>query len=438
MNSLSAGFALAWRNLWRNRRRSLVTISSLALGFAAITLFSGYVRATYNVLGNIAIHSEAIGHLQINKKGWETDGKLNPGKYLLKPDEVSRIQQAVSRAHPGAKAMPRLSAMGLLSNGQSSTIFVARGIHPDDFAAIRGPFRDLPGALSDNKPQGVTLGEGLANTLKLKLGDSGSLLASTVQGQANAADVDVTGTFNTSNALTNDKLIIMPLTMAQDLIDAKGRAEALTVMLPVAEPPKHKISWPEAVIMAYRQMPPQQQEVERVRSRILEELRASGLADALEVSIWQEMSAFYSQARVLFDMIFSMMLIVVVAVVVLSIANAMGMAVVERTREIGTLRAIGLRRSGITRMFISEAVLVVVLGLIAGLVLATLTRHGVNAAQIMYVPPNNTQAVQVYIDFDLWRTVFAGFALATLAVFAAFVPARRAAAHPITESLGHV
>jgi putative ABC transport system permease protein len=438
MNSISASFSLAWRNLWRNRRRSLVTISSLALGFAAITLFSGYVRANYNVLGNISIHSEAIGHLQINKKGWETEGKLNPGKYLLKPDEITRIQEAVYRAHPEAKAMPRLSAMGLLSNGQSSTIFVARGVHPDDFATIRGPFRDLPGGLPMDQPQGVTLGEGLASTLKLNLGDSGSILATTVQGQANAADIDVTGVFNTSNVMTNDKLIIMPLAMAQDLIDAKGRAEALTVMLPVSKPPNHKISWHEATIMAYREVPPQQEEVKRVRERIYEELRASGLDKELDVSIWQEMSAFYSQARVLFDMIFSMMLIVVVAVIVLSIANAMGMAVVERTREIGTLRAIGLRRSGITRMFISEAILVVVVGLIAGLVLATLTRHGVNTAQIMYVPPNNTQAVQVYIDFDLWRTVFAGFALATLAVVAAFVPARRAAAHPITESLGHV
>jgi putative ABC transport system permease protein len=438
MNTLSSSFALAWRNLWRNRRRSLVTISSLAFGFAAITLFSGYVRATYNVLGNIAIHSEAIGHLQINKKGWNTEGKLQPGKYLLKSGEIAQIQEAVQRAYPDARAMPRLSAMGLLSNGQTSTIFVARGIQPDDLATIRGPFRDLPGALNGQTPSGVTLGEGLADTLKLKVGDSGSVLSSTIQGQANAADIDVTGTFNTSNALTNDKLIIMPLSMAQDLVDARGRAEALTVMLPVAKPPAHQISWPEAVIMAYRQTPPQQDEVNQVRDRILHELAASGLDQELEVAIWQEMSAFYSQARVLFDMIFSMMLVVVVAVVVLSIANAMGMAVVERTREIGTLRAIGLRQSGIRRMFVSEALLVVVLGIVSGLALATLTRHGVNAAEIMYVPPNNTQSVQVYIDFDLWRTILAGFALATLAVIAAFLPARRAAAHPITESLGHV
>lgn len=148
MNTLSSSLALAWRNLWRNRRRSLVTISSLAFGFAAITLFSGYVRATYNVLGNIAIHSEAIGHLQINKKGWNTEGKLQPGKYLLKPGEIAQIQEAVQRAYPDARAMPRLSAMGLFSNGQTSTIFVARGIQPDDLATIRGPFRDLPGALN--------------------------------------------------------------------------------------------------------------------------------------------------------------------------------------------------------------------------------------------------------------------------------------------------
>lgn len=438
MNLLLSNFGLAWRNLWRNRRRSLVTISSLAFGFAAITLFSGYVRATYNVLGNIAVHSEAIGHLQINKRGWQTEGKLHPTKYLLKESEIAKISQAVSRSMPGTKVMPRLSAMGLLSNGQTSTIFVARGIAPGDLATIRGPFRDLPGALFDASPHGVTLGEGLASTLKMKVGDSGSILASTIHGQANAADVDVTGTFNTSNALTNDKLILMPLTMAQEILDAKGRAEALTIMLPVAPPPKHKISWPEAVRMAYQQVPPQEQEVKALRDKIMHELKTSGLDQDLEISTWQEMSAFYSQARVLFDMIFSMMLIVVVAIVVLSIANAMSMSVVERTREIGTLRAIGLRRTGITAMFVCEAILLVILGTAAGIVLANLTRHGVNAAEIMYVPPNNTQAVQVYIDFDMLRTIVAGVALSILAVFAAFVPARRAAGNPITESLGHV
>jgi putative ABC transport system permease protein len=438
MSMLRNHVALAWRNLWRNRRRSLVTISSLAFGFAAITLFSGYVRATYNVLGNIAVHSEAIGHLQINKKGWQTEGKLHPTRYLLKDAEIARIAAAVKRASPGAKVMPRLSAMGLLSNGQSSTIFVARGIAPDDLATIRGPFRDLPGALSNERPHGVTLGEGLAQTLKLKVGDSASILASTVHGQANAADVDVTGTYNTSNAMTNDKLILMPLDMTQEILDAKGRAEALTVMLPVAPPPKHKISWEEAVRMAYQQVPPQAQETEALRIRVMEELSAAGLDKELEISTWQEMSAFYSQARVLFDMIFSMMLIVVVAIVVLSIANAMSMSVVERTREIGTLRAIGLRRSGITAMFVYEAALLVVLGTAAGVLLANLTRHGVNAAEIMYVPPNNTQAVQVYIDFDMLRTVVAGISLSALAVFAAFVPARRAARNSITESLGHV
>ncbi|MDO9237538.1 MAG: FtsX-like permease family protein [Aquabacterium sp.] len=438
MNLLLSNFSLAWRNLWRNRRRSFVTISSLAFGFAAITLFSGYVRAIYNVLGNVSIHSEAIGHLQINKRGLQTEGKLHPAKYLLNEAAIAKISQAVNRAAPNAKIMPRLSVMGLLSNGQASTIFIGRGIAPDDLAAIRGPFRDFPGALSNENPHGITLGEGLANTLKLNLGDSGAILASTIHGQANAADVDVTGAFNTSNLLTNDKLILMPLNMAQDILDAKGRAESLTIMLPVAAPPKHKISLPEAVRMAYQQMPPQEEETNALRSRIMAELKVSGLDQEMEISTWQEMSIFYGQSRAMFDMIFSMMFVVVVSIVVLSIANAMSMSVVERTREIGTLRAIGLRRSGISAMFVCEAVLLVILGTASGVILATLTRYGVNAAEIMWMPPNSTQAVQMYIGFDMLRTVVAGIALAALAVFAAFVPARRAAGNSITESLGHV
>jgi hypothetical protein len=91
---------LAWRNLWRNRRRSAATILSLAFGFAAVALFAGYTSAVYVALSNAAIHAELIGHLTINRQGWQTEGKLHPDKYLLTAGEtITGLRDAASAAH---------------------------------------------------------------------------------------------------------------------------------------------------------------------------------------------------------------------------------------------------------------------------------------------------------------------------------------------------
>ena len=428
-------FNLAWRNLWRNRRRSLVTILSLAFGFAAVALFAGYTSAIYAALSNSAIHAELIGHLSVNRNGWQTEGKLHPEKYLLTAEEIAKVRTIVEKRLPGASVIPKLSSSGLLSNGHSSTIFIASGIAPADLNTLRGLFRNAPGALHDDKPSGVTVGQGLADILGLKVGESASLLASTIHGQANAADADITDSVNTGNMATNDKLMFMPLAMAQSLMDAPGRAESLTILLPDSAV-KGRATQDERIRDMYTQSAPSEQESSALRDQLSADFQNDGLD--VQVRTWQEMSAFFRQVKGMYDMIFALMLAVVLAIVVLSIANAMSMAVVERTREIGTLRAIGVRRAGITQMFVDEALMLVLVGIVAGLALTALTRWGVNAANIRYVPPGNTISVPVYIGFDMVRTAVAAMVLAVLAVGAAFLPARRAARHPIIESLGHV
>ncbi len=140
----------------------------------------------------------------------------------------------------------------------------------------------------------------------------------------------------------------------------------------------------------------------------------------------------------MFDMIFSFILAIVLTIVVMSVANAMGMSVVERTREIGTLRAIGLRRAGVVRLFVTEALLLVGLGCLAGMALTLLVRAGVNAAGLSYIPPNATDRVLLLVGLDGARMLSTSGLLGLLGLVAAFFPARRAARRPVTESLAHV
>jgi putative ABC transport system permease protein len=112
--------------------------------------------------------------------------------------------------------------------------------------------------------------------------------------------------------------------------------------------------------------------------------------------------------------------------------------VVERTREIGTLRAIGLKRSGVVRLFATESMLLTLIGCIAGLVITLLVRWGVNNANLFYIPPNSASPMPLLVDMDIGRTLLAFILLGVVGTLAAYMPARRAAKKDIIDALGHV
>jgi putative ABC transport system permease protein len=116
----------------------------------------------------------------------------------------------------------------------------------------------------------------------------------------------------------------------------------------------------------------------------------------------------------------------------------MGMTVIERTREIGTLRAIGLKRSGVIRLFATESLLLSLIGCVTGLLLALTTRWGINLANISYTPPNSASAVPLLVDIDAGRVVFTFVLMCAIGTLAAYLPARRAAKSDIIDALGHV
>jgi len=128
----------------------------------------------------------------------------------------------------------------------------------------------------------------------------------------------------------------------------------------------------------------------------------------------------------------------VIVIVMMSIINTMSMAVVERTREIGTLRALGMRRWDISWLFSVEGVLLVVLGGLVGVALTLVLAWVVNQAGFSYVPPNNTDAVLLQVDVVPWVMLQAFLFLGLVAALAALLPARRAARMVIVDAMGHV
>jgi len=404
---------LASRNLVRNLRRSAVTVIAIAAGYAAISLFGGYIANVYSGLKDQAVRGERLGHLTIYKRGMLNEGRLKPLKYLFSPEESARINEVV-KAYPGVRLVtPRLPIAGMLSHDSSSTIFIGEGVVPEDVTVLRG---DLPGdyggKLDADHPVGIGMSAEMARLLNIKRGDiDTTLVTSTFTGEANAMGAEVVDIFNTGNAGTNDKTVLVPLAYAQHLMDTEG-AERFVVLLDSAD------------------------KTDVARTDLTRRLKDAGLD--VEVKTWRELSSFYMQVRNLFDMIFTFIFSIVFTVIVMSVINTMSMTVVERTREIGTLRAIGLRRRGVVSLFTLEGSMLATVGVAVGGIISMLVAWAVNAAHITYTPPNSSSSVPLLVDLDpsQMATVFALAVI--LAAVAAAYPAYGAARREIHAALGHV
>jgi putative ABC transport system permease protein len=351
------------------------------------------------------------------------EGKLDPERYLLTATEVATISKLVKDEAHIVMVAPRLSLSGLVSNGRASTIFLAEGIEPEAVVTLRsgaltdaerksGMFENMRMRLDPDHPEVASLSEGLAEMLHLDVGGQAVVLVNTLSGQANAMDITLGKSFNTGNAGSNDKFAFMSLSLARTLLDAEGRANRLTILLDDVN------------------------NTEMMHDRLLAKLSAAGFD--VEIMTWQELSDFYNQVHGMFDMIFGFIFSIVLTVVVMSVANSMGMTVIERTREIGTLRAIGLRRSGVVRLFTMESMLLTLIGCVAGLIITLFVRWGINLAGISYIPPNSASRVPLLVDMDTGRTFFTFLLMGVVGTLAAYMPARRAAKKDIIDALGHV
>ncbi len=405
-------FRLALRNIVKNRRRSLVTIAAVALGFAALTLFRGYTQDVFKQLQLSAVIQEGLGHLTVYKHGWLEKGTLYPDKYLLSRAEQAKITE-LAKSIPGVTLVsPKFNMSGLISNGQVSSIFIGEGVVPADFnRLIRTEGSLVRGDLDVSQPEGIQLAEGLADMLDLQPGKTAILSSVTLNGSMNAVNANVTRKFNTGVPDTNDKFLRLPLALAQSLFDSDN-ADRMMVLLDRGE------------------------RTESVRDELVRKLKATRLD--VDVKTWEERPAFYAGTIEMFGMLLTFMGTIVTVIVVMSVVNTMGITVMERTREIGTLRVLGLKRRQAALLFATEGAMLGLFGSGFGVVIHSLVWLGIAIAKPMYVPPGVSEPVRFAVEYvPVFLAVMAG-AMLSVALLAAVVPARRAAKQNVVVSLGYV
>lgn len=405
-------WALAWRNVTRHRRRSLLTGGVVVFGFASFALAGGFMAQSLEGLREGTIKS-GMGHLQIADPAEFERGSEGTLEHAL--PQAAEVE-AILRADPAVlEILPRIDFVGLLTNGRRSVPFLGVGLDPPpEERTMDHPKTLLEGRwLLDRSERGVILGTGLAKALSLRVEDTVTLLATTGDGTLNAVDATVAGLADIPIKELDDRFLATSLGLASDLLAASGRVSKIVVVLRDTGG-----TW-------------------LARQRIRQALRARGIEAA--VKGWEELAQFYRQVRILYMGIFGFMGLVLVAVVLLAVANIMLMAAAERTREIGTLRAIGTRSGFIRRMFLAEGIVIAVLGCAAGALLSLALRVVLNHSGIMLPPPPGaTHGMPLHVK--VYGAAYAAGALAMLATLAlaSWLPARRASRLPIVEALAHV
>lgn len=402
---------LAWLkfaalNTLRNRRRSLVTVAIAALGTAALLLAGGFALYTYESLAQAAARDS--GHLVVATPAQLAQDEDVPLQHGL--EGADALRQALLADPAVRHVLPRVELTGLVSNGEKSTVMMAVGISPDDELAIKGPFLAVTaGRVLTQRDRGaVMLGEALARKLKAQPGSGLTLLSTTTQGVLNALDVEVAGTFATGVPELDQRLVYTDVATAQRLLDTQ-RVSTLGVFL------------------------------DRMESTEAAQARLQAAHPALKVQTWQERAVFYKSVRALYNRIFGVMGLVISVIVVFVVAGAMAMAVVERTREIGTLRAMGTLPRQLLRSLALEGLLLGTTGALLGAALAAAVSVGLLVFPVQMPPPPG-RSVGYPLQIALEPALVAGvvFAMAKLSTLAAALVARRTVRQPVVQALAHV
>ena len=370
----------AWRNTLRNRRRSLITMGIAALGTAAMLLAGGFALFTYQGLAQSAARN--TGHLILAKPEQFTQEEDTPLQHGL--DNYQALRKQLLARDEVRQVLPRVEFSGLLSNGDKSTVILAAGIDPDAEFAIKGPFLT------------ITAGSGL------------TLLTSTTDGVLNALDVTVEGVFTTGIAEIDKRMVYTDVATAQKLLHTE-KVTRLGVFL-------DRIEATEGSQMAVQAQLPQ-----------------------LTARSWEQEASFYRGVRDLYDRIFGAMGTIIATIVVFVVANAMAMTVIERTREIGTLRAMGTLPAQLVRSFSLEGLMLGGLGALLGAALAL----GVSVFLLLvpvHMPPPPGYSVGYPLNIAISPLMYGAVLLAMclLSTLASGVVARRSVNKPITEALSHV
>ncbi|WP_282175882.1 ABC transporter permease [Vibrio nereis] len=409
---------VAYLNLLRNRRRSLLSVFIITIAVFALTCAGGFGLYTYDSLKESTARD--TGHITVSQPGFFEQDEDTPLENGL--SDAQAISRLILANQDVRGVQPRIEFNGLISNGTKSTIFVGSGVNDRKFD-MKGPFLDVRAGktlssihssrYNSAEPE-VMLGVELAKNLKVVVGDWVTLLATTSDGALNAFDFKVHGIYSTGVPELDKRQLYLHIRSAQELL-VSSKVSTLSVFLFETENTAQVQSW------------------------VSHQLSNVALEQPIELTPWQDRAFFYTKVKDLYNRIFGIMGAVMALVVFVALFNTMTMSVTERTREIGTLSALGTYPSDIVYGFVREAGLLALIGALVGGLLSAATSALLFVVDIQMPPPpgrSDGYPLNVYFSFELLAICAVG--VIAICISAAWLSARKGVNKPITEALAYV
>jgi len=328
-------FKLAWRNIWRHRRRTIIIVLAMGLSLSLMMFYDGLLDGFNQAIAGNAVRVLG-GNIQVHAAGYREKVDSNP--LLPLTDDSAIIQAALSQPNVIAAAR-RIQTGGLISNREGAFSMNIIGIEP----AAEAPVSLIAEHIVEGRyvdaadEDSILIGKGLADALSIKVGDRITMVGSDLHKQNRQRTMTVIGIYDVGIPSIEKGTAYISLTEAQDLFNLRGQSTEVQITL-------KKVGTEAAVVAAL--------------TPILSEY---------EVESWEnnypELGAAVNSKGAVMD-IFGVSIVMISGI---GILNLLLMAVYERTREIGLLGAMGLKPYQIATIFILEGTLIGVVGVLAGI-----------------------------------------------------------------------
>jgi len=330
---------LAFRNLNRNRRRSILSALAISMGLALLMLIASVLRGEMSTSIEKSI-SLVSGHIQIRSANYvDSKSSLKWADLVADPEKIIADIQSVPQISALIKdATPRLYASAIISSGSDSLGVQVLGIDPA--AKANEPFINgltQGDFITADDASGVVISQLIADKLKMKVGDSINLLVNTSNGDVVQQDFTIRGLYTTHTPSYDVSTILMPLAKAQTITSTQNHASTIFILL---------------------------------KDRAQTDAVASAIqGTGYQVKTWMEMNQLMIDTEDLANSFMVVIYLIVLIITATVIVNTLIMSVFERTREIGILSALGWKSRDIMALFMTEATMIALGGIAFGIVL---------------------------------------------------------------------
>ncbi|MBI3152403.1 MAG: ABC transporter permease [Chloroflexi bacterium] len=403
---------LAWRNIWRHKRRTVIIVVAMGLALAMMMMYDGLVDGFNN-----AIYGNAIrvlgGNIQVRADGYREKVESNP--LIPLPNDEAVIQEALT--HPDVTAaFRRIQTGGMLSNREGAFPLSIVGIEPEAEAPIS--------LIEENVVEGrwltgtdedlLLVGRGLADVMDIQVGDRLTIVGSDSHKQNRQRTMTVVGIYDLGMPTIEKQTVYISLAEAQSLFDLRGQSTEVQINL---------------------------------KDLGGEDLVVDALVPALpgyEVASWAENYPELSTAITSKNFVMDIFSVIIQLIAGIGVLNLLLMAVFERTREIGLLGAMGLKPRQIATLFILEGTMIGIVGVIAGILFGVTFNAGFGQVGFDYSSFAGVAdymaliSGRVYPSLGLGKIIPRAVTVLIITTLAAWIPAREASHREPAQALHYV